>query len=153
MNSARVGDREVILSFLREHARTFTRSTIVSVISTGTEFALLPLLVRLFSVEHWIAYAVVQFVGTAITFLLSRYWAFEAGNAAQIHSQGVRYLMVFAGSFVLNTVLPSVGSYLLRLPPEVAFAVAQGIVYLGWNYPLNKYWVFRIHPTSEVEVG
>src|SRR5262245_66380506 len=99
---------------------------------------MLPLLVRLFSVEHWIAYAVVQFVGTAISFVLSRYWAFEAQHAAHIQSQGVKYLMVFAGSFVLNTALPSVGSYWLRLPPEVAFAVAQGLVYLGWNYPLNR---------------
>lgn len=133
------------MSFFSKHARSFTRATMVSVIATGTEFLLLPLLVRLLHVEHWVAYAAVQFVGTAITFLLSRYWAFEARHAAELHTQGIRYLAVFGGSFVLNTALPSVGSYLLKLPPELAFAIAQGLVYLAWNYPLNKYWVFR-HP-------
>lgn len=131
------------MGFFQEHARSFTRATVVSIIATGAEFVLLPLLVRLLHVEHWIAYAAVQFVGTAITFLLSRYWAFEAVHADEIHSQGVRYLAVFGGSFLLNTALPSVGSYLLKLPPEAAFAIAQALVYLAWNYPLNKYWVFR----------
>lgn len=136
------------MSFVREHARTFTRSTIVSFIATGAEFVLLPLLVRLWSVEHWVAYAAVQFLGTAITFVLSRYWAFEARHADQIHSQGVRYLLVFGGSFALNTALPSLGSYVLHLPPELAFGIAQALVYLAWNYPLNKYWVFR-HPEPQ----
>ena len=104
---------------------------------------MLPLLVRLGSMEHWLAYGVVQFLGTAITFLLSRYWAFKAEHASRLGSQGARYLAVFGGSFVLNSGLPSVGSYLLGMPPELAFAIAQMLVYLGWNYPLNKYWVFR----------
>ena len=131
-----------VAGFVRSHARTFTRSTIVSCAATGSEFALLPVLVHVLTVPHWVAFAAVQFIGTVITFTLSRYWAFEADHG-EFHSQGFKYAVVFGGSFALNTVLPSVGSYVLHREPVLAFAVSQALVYLCWNYPMNKYWVFR----------
>ena len=130
------------MSFLGAHARTFTRSSIASVIATGAEFALLPVLVHVVHLADWAAYGAVQFVGTLITFMLSRYWAFEAEDA-KLHSQGFKYAVVFGGSFALNTALPSVGSYVLHREPVLAFGVSQVLVYLCWNYPMNKYWVFR----------
>ena len=128
---------------MREHGRTFTRSVIVSLIATGTEFVVLALLAHVANLPHWLCYGGVQLLGTAITFVLNKYWAFEAGEAGELQAQGARSAAVFAGSFVLNTALPSVGSYLLHREPVLSFAVAQAIVYLAWNYPMNKYWVFR----------
>ena len=128
---------------MREHGKTFSRAVVVSVIATGAEFVVLALLAHLANLPHWLCYGGVQFLGTAITFLLNKYWAFEAGDAAELPRQGARSAAVFAGSFVLNTALPSVGSYVLHREPVLSFAVAQVLVYLGWNYPMNKYWVFK----------
>lgn len=129
----------------RGHFRTLTRSTIASVIATGTEFALLPILVHVLHVRDWVAFASVQFVANAITFLLYKYWAFDAANVGRLHAQYARQLVVFAGSLVLNTAIPSALTYRLHLEPVLAFAISQLLVYVAWNYPGNRYWVFRQH--------
>ena len=127
----------------RSHFRTLTKSTIASIIATASEFAILPLLVHVLHVRHWIAFASVQFVANAISFLLYKYWAFEAANVGRVEHQYVKQLLIFAGSLFLNTAIPSYLSYRVHVEPVLAFAISQVIVYLGWNYPGNRYWVFR----------
>jgi putative flippase GtrA len=125
------------------HARALTKSTLASIVATGVEFALLPLLVHLVHVRPWIAYAAVQFVANAISFTLYKYWAFEAAHVGSMRAQYLKQLFIFAGSLVLNTAIPSLLSYRMHLEPVLAFAISQVIVYLGWNYPGNRYWVFK----------
>lgn len=127
----------------RAHFRTLTKSTIASVVATASEFAILPLLVHVLYVQRWIAFASVQFVANAITFVLYKYWAFEAADLGRVERQYVKQLVIFAGSLCLNTAIPSYLSYRLRVEPVLAFAISQVIVYLGWNYPGNRFWVFR----------
>ena len=125
------------------HARTLTRSTIASIAATGSEFALLPILVYGLHVRKWLAYSSVQFVANAISFLLYKYWAFEAAKIGDVRTQYVKQLVIFAGSLILNTAIPSFLSYRLHLEPVLAFLISQVFVYLGWNYPGNRYWVFK----------
>jgi putative flippase GtrA len=125
------------------HARALTRSTLGSLLATASEFLFLPVLIHLLHIAPYIAYAVVQFIATAITFVLNRYWAFEASRAGSMAGQGLRYGLVFGGSLALNTGLPSLLHYHLHLQPVLAFAISQVVVYCAWNYPLNRYFVFR----------
>jgi putative flippase GtrA len=125
------------------HARALTKTTIASIIATAVEFALLPVLVHVLSVRAWIAYAAVQFVANAISFLLYKYWAFEAAQLGSLRMQYLKQLLIFAGSLVLNTALPSLLHYRLHLEAVLSFAISQVVVYLAWNYPGNRYWVFR----------
>ena len=56
--------------------------------------------------------------------------------------EGAKSAIVFAGSFALNTILPSVATYGLHLVPVSAIMGAPVVVGLGWNFPLNRWWVF-----------
>jgi len=123
--------------------RTLAKSTIASLIATGSEFITLPLLVHVAHVQPWICYALVQFVANAISFLLYKYWAFEARAVGSMRVQYLKQLVIFAGSLLLNTAIPSLLSYRAHLEPVLAFAISQVIVYLSWNYPGNRYWVFK----------
>jgi putative flippase GtrA len=122
---------------------TLIRSAIASLIATGCELGLLSLLVRRFDVPHWVGYFSVQFVANAIGFLLYKFWAFRAGRQGSLPAQYVRQLVLFGVSLLLNTGVSSLFSYRLGLEPELAFVLSNVIVYLGWNYPGNRYWVFR----------
>jgi putative flippase GtrA len=125
------------------HVRAITRSTIGSAVATGSEFPLLALLVHVAHVPAWVAFAAVQFVATVVTFLFNKYWAFEASRVGALHKQGAKSLVVFGGSLALNTLFPSLLAYVARITPVAAFAISQVVVYFGWNYPLNRFWVFR----------
>ena len=131
---------------MKEHIRALSRATlrdIASCIATATEIGLLWLLVHPLHVPRWIAFWVVQFYCNAATFLLYKYWAFDAADWAALRTQYVKQLVIFGGSLALNTAIPSVLSYRLHLEPVIAFIGSQVVVYLAWNYPGNRYWVFR----------
>jgi putative flippase GtrA len=89
-----------------------------------------------------IAFAAVQLVGTCLTFLANKYWTFDAAKTGRGPREVVRSAAVFAGSFALNIALPSAATYFMRLRPTIAFTVSQIVVGLGWNYPMNRWWVF-----------
>jgi putative flippase GtrA len=125
------------------HARALTRTTIASIIATAVEFAILWVLAHLLYVRPWIAFAGVQFVANGISFLLYKYWAFDAAKHGTLHHQYLKQLIIFGGSLALNTAIPSLLTYRLHLEVVLAFAISQVVVYLGWNYPGNRYWVFR----------
>ena len=125
---------------MRSELRTLSRATIVSIAATGLEFAVLPLAVRV--VPKWVAFASVQVLANLVTFLLYKYWAFEAARVGSVGKQYLRQSVVFGGSWALNTAIPSLLSYRLGMGPVLAFALSNVVVYLAWNYPLNRRWVF-----------
>lgn len=121
--------------------RTLSRATIASIAATLLEFALLPLMVHVIHLRAWVAYATVQLFANAVTFVAYKYWAFEAGG--DWRRQYVKQLVIFGGSWIFNTAIPSALTYRLGVEPVLAFALSNVVVYLGWNYPGNRYWVFR----------
>ncbi len=125
------------------HLRALGKTTIASLIATGSEFVLLPILVHVIHEAAWLSFAAVQFVANAISFALYKYWAFEAGNYGSLKAQYIKQLVIFAGSLGLNTAIPSLLHYKLHLEAVASFAISQVVVYLTWNYPGNRYWVFR----------
>ena len=128
---------------MKEHVRTLSRATIASGVATATEIGLLWLLVHPLHVPRWVAFWVVQFYCNAATFLLYKYWAFDAAELGKLRTQYVKQLVIFGGSLVLNTAIPSALTYRLHVEPVLAFIASQVVVYLVWNYPGNRYWVFR----------
>nr|HEX4316329.1 GtrA family protein [Kofleriaceae bacterium] len=123
------------------HFRTMIKSSVTSLLVVGVEVLLIELL-SLVNVPEIVSYAAVQIIGTCLTFLGNKFWVFEAGRTGSVFAEGAKAIAVFGGSLVLNTALPSIGSYWLGAPPVPSFLVSQVVVYLAWNYPLNRWWVF-----------
>src|SRR5262249_46723098 len=91
-------------------------------------------------------YVVSTFLGTVIGFLanfaINRYWSFEATHGA-LHWQFVRVLPVQAGSTWLQTLGVWVFTRFIGFHYWTSKIVVSTLVYLGWNYPMNRFWVFR----------
>jgi putative flippase GtrA len=122
-----------------------SRATIVSIVVTGLEFVALAGLVRL--MPKWVAFASVQIIANLGTFFSYKYWAFGArGGSAAV--QYARQTVVFGGSWLFNTGIASLLSYRFGVGPVPAFAISNVVVYLGWNYPLNRWWVFHEPPPT-----
>jgi putative flippase GtrA len=118
---------------------TFGRHTLTSGLATGTDFVLASALHALGT-----AAAPATFLGCiaggGVAFGLGRHFSFRAVGERAL-PQLARFLFVWATSALLNTagvpaLLGLVGSF------PLAWSLVRGAVYLGWNYPLSRWFVF-----------
>lgn len=117
----------------------FGRYAATSALATGTDFVFAG---SLHSLEAGPALA--TFLGCVaggfVSFSLSRRWTFQAG-AGRALPQALRFLFVWATSALLNSVgVPAVLSVASSFP--LAWGLVRAGVYLGWNYPLSRWFVF-----------
>ncbi|MEO6773260.1 MAG: GtrA family protein [Kofleriaceae bacterium] len=122
--------------------RTFARSIVTSILSTAVDFATLIGLAQI--IDYRLATAIGTVVGFVTNFTINRYWAFEARHGA-LRWQFVRVLPVQAGSTLLQTLGMWLAVGTLGLGLTVAKLVVSALVYLGWNYPMNRHFVFGKH--------
>ena len=126
------------------------RSVVTSIFTTAVDFGTMLGLVELFHVDYVVATFVGTIVGFLANFAINRHWAFEA-HAGAIGWQFVRVLPVQAGSTGLQTLGVWIFGRFLGLRYWVAKIVVSALVYLLWNYPMNRFFVFgrKIETTSE----
>ena len=117
----------------------FGRYALTSALATVTDFALASCLHALAS-----SAAVATFsgcvAGGGVAFALSRRWTFQAGSGRAL-PQVLRFLFVWATSALLNSSgVPALMSWVTSFP--LAWSLVRAAVYLGWNYPLSRWFVF-----------
>jgi putative flippase GtrA len=121
---------------------TVSRAAIVSIAAAAVEivvlhFGLVP------AMPHWAGFALVQVIGNTATFLSYKYWAFAASRKGSTTKQYFRQVVVFGGTWILNTAFPSLLHYRFGVRPSLAFGISCAVFYIAWSYPLNRWWVFR----------
>ncbi len=119
----------------------FAKNTITSVFTTALDFGTLTGLVELAHVDYVIATFIGTVVGATSNFFINRHWSFAATHA-RIHHQALKMLPVQAGSSGLQTLGVWLVTRFAGLPYFASKLVVSALVYLGWNYPLNRYFVF-----------
>jgi len=109
------------------------------------DYSVMVLCTELLHIHYTISIAIGGIIGAILNFSVNKYWTFTDNKAAQspIGFQLVRFVCVVAGSIALK----SSGTYLftnwLKLDYKVTRIMVDIIVSLGFNYVLQKYWVFR----------
>ena len=129
---------------------SFGRYAATSALATATDFALAGSL-HTSGVGPATATFVGCVAGGAVAFRLSRSWTFQAGSARAL-PQMLRFLLVWATSALLNsTGVPALLGLVRSFP--LAWTLVRAAVYLGWNYPLSRWFVFSAErPSVELSV-
>lgn len=78
--------------------------------------------------------------GGAVNFTLGRSWAFRS-RGARVPELG-RYVLVSASSAWLNAGGVGAVLWLADVPYPLAWVAARGAVFLLWNFPLQRDFVF-----------
>lgn len=121
----------------------FGRSVLTSLLTTALDFGTLIGLTELFGVEYVLSTWIGTVVGSLANFTINKQWAFSARGAPAIPALG-RFVLVQLGASALHTA----GVWLLtrfgRLPYPVSKLVVATAVYLVWNFPLNRWFVFNL---------
>jgi putative flippase GtrA len=131
----------------KDLASSFGRHQVGAILATGIDFGVMSVLVSLFGLPPALATAFGAAVGGASNFLLGRHWIFAAtdGHAG---GQAWRYVLVSATSLALNTA----GEYILHDRVGIQYLVARvivaSVVSVGWNYPIQRSFVYRSSAAS-----
>ncbi|HET6150044.1 MAG TPA: GtrA family protein [Polyangia bacterium] len=124
--------------------RTLPRSILTSLLTTALDFGVLTGAVELFHVNYVLATWFGTVVGSLSNFAINKRWAFR-GSPLALRHQFLRFLLVQGGASGLHTL----GVWLLTrfagLPYLGSKTVIASLVALGWNYPMNRLFVFSRH--------
>ena len=80
--------------------------------------------------------------GAVTNFTLGRHWIFPTRTPGRLDGQALRYGVVSLASLALNTLGEFVVHDLAHVQYVIARVMVSGVVSLGWNYPLQRGWVF-----------
>lgn len=121
---------------------TFLKANVASLVASACDFGFAILLREAFGVDAVVASVSGTVLGGIINFTIGRYWAFNATNKS-IGRQGLRYLITWSGNLLLN----AVGVYILihhaALDYRIAKLITSLTVAVGYNYPMQKKYVFK----------
>jgi putative flippase GtrA len=121
---------------------TFSRSALASLLTTALDFGTLTGLVELAGVNYVLATWLGTVVGSLSNFTINRLWAFDAKDRPGT-GQFVRFLLVQVVASLLHTGGVWGFTRFFGLPYQASKLVISVLVYLAWNYPMNRWFVFR----------
>jgi putative flippase GtrA len=141
---ARISAAKTALSFfpVRVHLRSLSRNTLTSIFTTALDVGVLIGLVELCHVHYVIATWTGTIVGALSNFFINRHWSFEA-HRHSLRWQLARFVPVQAGSSLWQTSGVWFLTGVLGLQYIGSKVTVAVLVYLFWNYPMNRMFVFR----------
>jgi phosphatidylglycerophosphate synthase/putative flippase GtrA len=120
--------------------RTLLKTIVSSMVATGGDFVLVLFLVEQLAVPPALAAMLGCVLGGCINFLINRDYVFQ--NRGQLHVQASRYFFVSGTSALLNGGGVAVLMMLPGVDYRLAWLIARGAVFLTWNFPLQRDFVF-----------
>lgn len=123
----------------------FTKAQLSAFTGGLLDYTVMILCTELLHIHYTISIAIGGIIGAVVNFSVNRYWTFSANRASRlpVGFQLAKFVFVVAGSITLK----SSGTYLLtnwlKLDYKITRIMVDIIVSLGFNYVLQKYWVFK----------
>ncbi|WP_316840189.1 GtrA family protein [Pedobacter gandavensis] len=118
----------------------------VSAFSGGVlDYLIMIACTELLHIHYTISIAIGGIIGAIVNFSINRYWTFNANQANQlpVGKQLIKFVFVVAGSILLKSSGTYLFTNLLRLDYKITRIMVDILVSLGFNYTLQKYWVFK----------
>ncbi|MBC3542390.1 GtrA family protein [Rufibacter sediminis] len=126
---------------------TFLKAQAASVGATIVDFLVTVLAVEVFGSWYVMAAVLGTASGGVAHFSLSREWVFQAEDSSVV-SQAIKYFIIWSGSLFLN----AAGVFLITHHTGISYIISKVItslvVGMGYNYQMQKKFVFRKNTTS-----
>ena len=121
---------------------TFLKANAASTVASLFDYLIYISLIRFFNINVVVASATGTVCGGILNFIIGRYWVFVS-NKEKASPQIFRYALVWVGNLLLNTGGVFVFTKLLNIHYAISKLIVSLIVAFGYNYPLQKYFVFK----------
>ncbi len=121
---------------------TFIKAQAASLTATLVDFGVTVLLKEVFHCWYLLASVLGTISGGIVNFSMNRSWVFQARDQ-KIHSQVIKYVLVWIGNLVLVSSGVFVFTHYLGLSYLVSKIIVSLTVGIGYNYVLQKKFVFK----------
>lgn len=128
--------------FNSSKVKIFLKAQLSAFVGGLFDFCIYSLCYKVFGISAPLSNVVSGSLGAIVNFTINRYWSFES-TSTPVKEQLWKFIIVVVGSITLK----STGIYVLVDLMSINFLLAKGIVEiivsLGFNYVLQKIWVFK----------
>ncbi|RFM36719.1 GtrA family protein [Chitinophaga silvisoli] len=120
----------------------FIKAQASALVATGVQFSVSFLLLYI-----WEGYGVAANVtgvacGGITNFMINRKWVYQKGNDTW-NWQAIKYIIVWFGNLIVNTTCFWVLTNYTAIDQRVAVVMASVITAVGYNYGMQKRFVFK----------
>lgn len=126
----------------RHHVYTFGKAQASAFIGGVFDYALMIVLTEFGQLHYTKSIVVSGMFGAVINFSLNRYWTFKKRDESK-RRQLRKFVFVVLGSIALKSSGTYLLTELLHLDYKISRLCIDAVVSLGFNYTLQKYWVFK----------
>lgn len=121
---------------------TFLKAQAASLTATVVDFGVTILLKEVFHCWYLLASVLGTISGGIVNFSMNRSWVFQARDQ-KIHFQAIKYILVWIGNLVLVSGGVFVFTHYVGLSYLVSKIIVSLTVGIGYNYVLQKKFVFK----------
>jgi putative flippase GtrA len=144
------------LNNFMERLKTFTKAQISAMTGGAVDYMVMVFFTEFFHIHYTISIAIGGIVGAVVNFTLNKSWTFKS-KELPYKSTGMHQLLKFALVVTNSIVLKSSSTYLittiLNIDYKFSRIITDLIISIGFNYNLQKHWVFRKISIPENNIG
>ena len=133
----------------RKHVGIFAKAQASALVGGLTDYFIMIAFTELLQIHYTISIILSGIIGAVINFSLNRYWTYESTEGC-IKKQIGRFALVVAGSILLKSFGTFLFTTLLSIDYKISRIITDIIVSIGYNFMLQKYWVFRHKPAAVI---
>lgn len=119
---------------------TFLKAQLSAFLGAVVDYLVMLALTELYHVPYRYSIMLGGIVGAIINFTINRYWTFDVHRSAAL--QLPRFALMVLGSILLKSNGTYIITELLGTNYKVSRLMMDALVAFGFNYPLQRYWVF-----------
>lgn len=120
----------------------FFKAQMSAFVGGMVDIAIMILMVEVFHCHFLVGIAVGGVMGAVVNFSINRHYTFLASQTPW-EKQGLKFAAMVIGSILLKMCGTYILSECMSLDYKIARVVTDGIVCFGFNYFIQKFWVFR----------
>lgn len=124
---------------------SFAKAQLSAFIGGIVDYLIMIICTELIHVHYTISIVIGGLIGATVNFSLNRHWTFiiEGNSRAPLHVQLLKFIPVVLGSIVLKSSGTYLFTTLTKLDYKISRLIVELFVSLGFNYLLQRYWVFN----------
>lgn len=121
--------------------KTFLKAQLSAFTGAIADYSCMIFLTEVFGIFYIYSIIISGIIGAIVNFYINRYWSFHA-EAGRQYKQLLRFSVVVLCSVLMK----SYGTHFLVVLTGIDYKITRlmvdAVVAFGFNYPLQKYWIF-----------